>query len=321
MTGILFTPLTPKHSPDDLPHAAMVGGKATGLYWLAVHGFNVPPTWTLTTDIFDMAIQQSGAAQSVATIWRSLRDLGQDWRVLQQTLLDLEPERQRVINALLKISQFGLMADALLELPTISPHWAVRSSATIEDNPEHSFAGQFHSVLSVLRYAIWDAIRAVWASTFNPHVLAYCVQHQTQLPRMAVVFQPMPAITADSRSGVAFSHSPMPNASGALIQATFGTAQVVVDGYGGDLYTVQADGSVQIQRMPPAHINVTGPEGRIIKAPPPADLPLTEAEARTLAQLVHDLHQLWKTPVDIEFTWPPGEAPLIVQIRTATGQS
>ncbi len=320
MADILYVPLASEHTPENIPHIASVGGKAAGLYWLAVHGFPVPPTWTLTTDIFDMAVQQSGAAQSVAKIWQRMRALDQDWHAVQQALTELEPERRRAVELLRRVSQFRLVADALLELPPVSTHWAVRSSATVEDNPEYSFAGQFHSSLSVLRYAIWDAVREVWASTFSQHVLAYCVQNATPLPRMAVAMQPMAPITARDRSGVAFSHSPVESMPGVLIQAAFGTAQVVVEGYGGDIYTVQDDDTVQIQRVPLPHINITGGEGRITQAPSPSDLPLTEDEARTLAQLARDIQHLWETPVDIEFIWREGQEPLVVQVRTATGR-
>ena len=318
---LLYPPLTTKYKGEHIPPASLIGGKAVGLYWLAAHGFPAPPTWALNISLFNVAIQKSGEHRTIVRIWDSMRELEDDWKITHQRLSEIEPELANIRKALQSISQFNMAVEALSELPTTKHlHWAVRSSATVEDNPKYSFAGQFHSRISVLRYALWSTIREVWASVFTKEVLSYCIHHKTSLPRMGVVLQPMQPVTAEDRAGVMFSHSPIPMMEGVIIQATFGTGATVVAGRGGDIYSVD-DGAVTIQAMPPDHIEVSGPEGKMRSMTPPDRLPLTKEEARTLADLTTRVAELWGEPVDIEFIWRANAPePKLVQVRSTTGR-
>ncbi|NBD36567.1 MAG: hypothetical protein GVY30_11300 [Chloroflexi bacterium] len=320
MHQLLYPPLTTEHKKEHVPHVSRIGGKALGLYWLAIHGFPAPPTWTLDTSLFDVAIQKSGESQALVKLWDMIKELEGDWKSIHQRLQEIESDLTNVRTALQKTSQFNMMSEALSKLPTAQHHhWAVRSSATVEDNPNYSFAGQFYTKISVLRYAIWSAIRDVWASVFTKEVLNYCIQYKTPIPRMGVVLQPMSLVKAEDRAGVTFSHSPIPTMKGILIQATFGTGETVVTGRGGDIYSVH-DGKVAVQAMPPDRIEVSGPEGKMLAMAPPDRLALTKEEARTLADLTARVAELWGEPVDIEFIWKANAPePQLVQVRSATG--
>jgi pyruvate,water dikinase len=313
---ILFTPWE-QDEGRSIPPVDTVGGKARGLYWLAANSFPVPPTWVLGTTAFDMVVQRVGAAEAIAEVERSLTSLAADWADSQQALEALEPRRAEAAEAIRRATMPDRVGAALSDLPLEPAQWAVRSSATVEDNPRHTFAGQFISLLSVPQgIALWNAIRSVWASTFGRTALLYCAQNGAPLPQMAVALQPMAPITAQDRSGVAFSHSPVDTLPGVLIQAAFGTGQVVVGGYGGDIYSVQG-GQVQVQPMPAAEIRVTGPQGDTVVQPSPPGLPLTEEEARELADLVLDVCERWDGPVNVEFVWRVNEGPMLVQVRSA----
>jgi phosphoenolpyruvate synthase/pyruvate phosphate dikinase len=313
---ILFTPWE-QDEGRSIPPVEMVGGKGRGLYWLAANGFPVPPTWVLSTTAFDMVVQRVRLAEAIAEVEQSLASLAADWAKAQQALEALEPRRAEVAEALRRSTMPDRVGAALSDLPLAPVQWAVRSSATVEDNPRHTFAGQFLSLLSVPQgLALWNAIRSVWASTFGRAALLYCAQNRAPLPQMAVALQPMAPITAQDRSGVAFSHSPVETLPGVLIQIAFGTGQVVVGGYGGDLYSVQG-GQVQVQPMPVAEIRVTGPQGDTVVQPSPPGLALTEEEARELADLVLDVAERWDGAVNVEFVWRVNEGPTLVQVRSA----
>jgi phosphoenolpyruvate synthase/pyruvate phosphate dikinase len=300
-----------------IPPVKMVGGKGRGLYWLAANGFPTPPTWVLSTAAFDMVVQRADLAEAIAGVGEGLASLADDWAEAQQALEALESRRAGLAEALCQAAMPDRVGAALSDLPLAPVQWAVRSSATVEDDPRHTFAGQFLSLLSVPQgFALWDAIRRVWASTFWREPLLYCAQNRASLPQMAVVLQPMAPITRQDRSGVAFSHSPVETLPGVLIQATFGTGQVVVDGYGGDIYSVKGK-RLQIQPMPPAEIRVTGPKGDTVSSPPPSGLALTEGEARELARLVLAVSERWNGPANVEFVWRAGEGPILVQVRSA----
>jgi phosphoenolpyruvate synthase/pyruvate phosphate dikinase len=318
VTTILFIPWEEEENEERaIPPVEIVGGKGHGLYWLAANDFPVPPTWVLSTVAFDMVVQRSGLTETIAEIGQVLAGLTDDWAMAQQVLQSVEPQRVKVADMLRQATMPDRVGASLSDLPLAPAQWAVRSSATVEDNPRYSFAGQFFSLLSVPKgIAFWDAIRQVWASNFGRGALLYCAQNKAPLPQMAVIFQPMAPITAQDRSGVAFSHSPVEALPGVLIQAALGTGQVVVGGYGGDIYSVQGE-QVRIQPMPPAEIRITGPEGYTMSQPPPAGLALTEAEARELAGLVLAVADRWNGPVNVEFVWRAGEPPMLVQVRSA----
>lgn len=300
-----------------LPSVDVVGGKSYGLYWLAAHGFPAPPTWVLTTPAFDLTIQRMELSEAIAQLAHTLADVGDDWTQLQRTLEDIEPRRREIMDRVAQAILLDPIGRALEKLVLMPDQWAVRSSATVEDRPGQSFAGQFLSLLSVPSgQLLWDAIRRVWASAFRREVIAYCAQRGLSLPRMAVILQPMEPITARDRSGVAFSQSPVPSMPGVLIQVACGAGETVVRGYGGDLYSVEGD-TVHIQRMPPPEIRVTGPKGYLEPAPSPDALPLTEEEARCLATLVEHIARDWGGPVNVEFIWRADAGPQFVQVRAA----
>ncbi len=319
MEKYFYTP----YDPNDrgvLPPVEAVGGKALGLYWLAWQKFPVPPTWTLSTALFEMALERAGVAPLAQRIWKTILRADTDWQTAQRALDALEPERQRIIEALGSLNWFDRAAMAVSSLPRDAEQWAVRSSATVEDNAAQSFAGQFSSFLSVSNdlHQLWDAIRKVWLSTFERQVFMYCVQHKTSIPRMAVVLQPMRPITAADRSGVAFSHSPVPTLPGVLIQVAPGSAETVVAGYGGDLYAVH-EGKVTVQELPLPHMQVTSEAGGTVKRPVVREGALfSEEQVRQLADLLLRISARWGGPVDVEFIWRAGEVePTFVQIRPA----
>lgn len=122
-------------------------------------------------------------------------------------------------------------------------YFAVRSSATIEDGANHSFAGQFSTLLNVAFNDLPQAIVQVWQSGFSDVVKAYkqnskiSVDHQ-----MAVIVQQMVAATA---SGVAFGINPLTgNRNEIVINAVAGLGESLVSGQqNADLYVV-SNGSV-----------------------------------------------------------------------------
>lgn len=313
MIKILFTP-NDVEAPQ-IPPAAIVGGKGRGLYWLAREKFPTPPTWVFSTVAFDLIVKKAGLEEPLASVEQATSGPSGDWAEGLHALNAVEPQRVAVVKALEQAEMMAVIATELTELPLSPGQWAVRSSATVEDSPRHSFAGQFRSLLSVPRKDLWGAMCKVWASNYSREALLYCTQVASPVPRMAVVLQPMEPLTAKDRSGVAFSHSPTPSLPGVLIQASFGSGQVVVGGRGGDLYGVQGK-KVQVQPMPPDQIRVTGPEGDTVPQATPPGLALTEEEARELAALIIAVAKKWGKPVNVEWAWRAGKKPSLVQVRS-----
>src|SRR4051795_5273094 len=161
---------------DDLDQ---VGGKNSSLGEmvrnLSKAGVRVPSGFATTADAFRRFIADQGLAGSIAA---QLKDLDTDdvarlaevGRSIRQAVVaqpfpaDLEAEIR---------SAYGELAGGDQELS-----FAVRSSATAEDLPDASFAGQQETFLNIRGTdAILQAVREVYASLYNDRAIAYRVHH------------------------------------------------------------------------------------------------------------------------------------------------
>jgi len=109
-----------------------------------------------------------------------------------------------------------------------SSYYAVRSSAEIEDQPDHSFAGQFKTVLNIQgKNELFSAVEEVWASGKSDLVRGYLekIQKENDDLLMAVIIQEMiqPVI-----SGVSFSINPITSLDEVVIEAVQGSGEQLV---------------------------------------------------------------------------------------------
>jgi phosphoenolpyruvate synthase/pyruvate phosphate dikinase len=299
---------------------ALVGGKAFGLRWLQSHGVRVPPTWVITTEAFTAMLEAANVSTHVAALERAVANQP-DWAGTEIALQGLADVLGELAEALRTTPLPAPVQRALQALSRSNVQWAVRSSATVEDQAAHSFAGQFRSFLSVPGGApLAEAVRGVWRSAFSKSVLHYRAANGTAMPRMAVLLQPMSPITARDRAGVAFSRSSIPGLSGVLIQSTFGSGNTVVDGGGGELKCVSGTSAVTTHLQPAAQIMITAAGGGLQPVPAQGGeaIVLTDAEALRLARMLQEIAPQYGCPVDIEFIWREGEDPEFLQVRAIT---
>ena len=198
--ALCFAPMTwIKHFTEiddvDLP---LVGGKGLNLGKLTAAGFLVPPGFCITTDAY---------RTTVGTVDTQNREA-----VRTATLS--EPLESEILEA---YSQLG--ADLV----------AVRSSATAEDLPDASFAGQQDTFLNVSGASeLLEKIQACWASLWSDRAVAYRCEHgieDVQLA-MAVVVQTM--VDAEV-SGVMFTRNPT-GGDELVIESNWGLGESVVSG-------------------------------------------------------------------------------------------
>jgi len=121
-------------------------------------------------------------------------------------------------------------ADGLAAWLSTAQRYAVRSSASVEDSPAHSFAGQFTTVLEVAGIeAVRAAITTVLDSAHDEHLESY-LRHAGVDPadvEMSVIVQEMVAARA---SGVAFSRNPLTGLADVVVEAVPGLGAELVSG-------------------------------------------------------------------------------------------
>ena len=185
---------------------------------------------------------------------------------------------------------------------------AVRSSATAEDLPFASFAGQQDTYLNVLGEApVVDAARRCWASLWTDRAVAYRARNgiDQHTVRLAVVVQRM----VDARvAGVLFTANPLSGRRHeAVIDASPGLGEAVVSGaVNPDHFVVDsATGEIRERRLGDKRVFVRAASGggteRIESASASTGLCLTDAEVLALARLGERVDARYRAPQDIEW--------------------
>jgi pyruvate,water dikinase len=232
----------------------------------------------------------------------------------------------------------GAVISALDAAGLRSVRLAVRSSAVDEDGSRASYAGQFDSVLGVRADGpadeLWDALRRVWASAFNPHAAAYRERNDgANAARMAVILQ---ELVDASVAGVAFSADPVSASSDtAVVCAVYGLGEGLVSGeFDADTYRVTFAGesagevrgeiATKNRAVRPAEAGGTRIESvREAEWNAPA---IEDEEARRIATCARRLATEFGAPQDVEWALVshPGERRRLVVLQsrpiTALGQ-
>lgn len=205
----------------DLPR---IGGKAAHLGEMIAAKLPVPFGFVVTTDACKCFMQSDPRIGNWLERLESCDS--QDPAALHAAAEDV----RRQLSA---IAVPGEVADAIAAAMASEPGSAraVRSSATVEDLPEASFAGQHDSFLNVSgRDAVLGAVKRCWLSLFSERAISYRTRKGVAPGRaqMAVIVQQL--IDADA-AGVMFTTDPAGGDSDCiLIEAAFGLGEAVVQG-------------------------------------------------------------------------------------------
>lgn len=219
-------------SIDDVP---LVGGKNASLgelYGELTHqGINVPNGFAITADAYRAVLEQSGA-------WDALKETFCQYDLLDQQQLAICGQHAREI-----VYQAALPQQLLAEILTayhqlqveygMSVSIAVRSSATAEDLPSASFAGQHDSFLNITGDdALIDACRRCFASVFTDRAIQYRINNHFDHFKVYLSIGVMKMVRADkAASGVMFSlDTESGNRGVVFITGAYGLGDNVVQG-------------------------------------------------------------------------------------------
>jgi pyruvate,water dikinase len=222
----------------DQTHVAVVGGKGAQLGELSrIEGIHVPAGFCVTTDAFRRVMAD---ASSIDVRLDQLSHLKSDDRDAVRTL---SAEIRRTLEGIaIPEDLAAAITGALVQLGEDAAY-AVRSSATAEDLPTASFAGQQDTYLNIVgAAAILQHISRCWASLFTERAVTYRLRNgfDHRKVHMAVVVQQM--VSPDA-AGILFTADPLTgNRKIAAVEASFGLGEALVSGLvNADVYKVRDD--------------------------------------------------------------------------------
>ena len=305
---------------DPQADLATVGGKGASLAKLIQAGLPVPGGFHITT----IAYRQLVAANELQPRILALLDHADP---LQPASLEAASAAisQLFAAAAIPAALAGEIQAAYAALPGKDPAVAVRSSATAEDLPEASFAGQQETFLNISGpQALLEAVRKCWASLWTARAIAYRLRQgiPAQDVALAVVVQ---LLIPAQAAGILFTANPLTGKrSEAVINAAWGLGEAVVGGLvPPDTITVDKGKRQVLQRQITSKqvMTVRTPVGTAEQPVPPAlagKAVLSDAQAIRLAAFGAQIEQLFETPVDIEWALAGGKFS-ILQARPITG--
>lgn len=280
----------------------LVGGKGLNLGLLSsIEGIKVPEGFCVTTVGYQQAVEKNETYQTLLDQLSLLKvenreQIGEISRKIRQLLMEVEIPSDVVTAVTHYLSVLG------------DEHaYAVRSSATAEDLPHASFAGQQDTYLNIIgQQAILQHISKCWASLFTDRAVIYRIQNgfDHRQVYLSVIVQKM---VFPQASGILFTADPMTSNRKLLsINASFGLGEALVSGLvSADCYKVQeeeiVDKMIATKQLAIYGLKEGGTESRKIDLDQQKTQTLTEQQIIQLARIGREIEAYFGYPQDIEW--------------------
>jgi phosphoenolpyruvate synthase/pyruvate phosphate dikinase len=286
----------------DETQVAVVGGKGAHLGDLSrIDGIRVPPGFCVTTDAFRRIMTEAPLIDDRLV---QLSRLNPDDR---EAIRTLSAEIRRTIEEVAIPDDLAAAITRALAQPGEQAAYAVRSSATAEDLPTASFAGQQDTYLNIVGpAAILQHVSRCWASLFTERAVTYRQRHgiDHRTVHMAVVVQRM---VFPQAAGILFTADPVTgNRKVASVEASYGLGEALVSGLvNADVYQVR-DGEVAAKTVGAKRLAIYaspagGTQEQAIEPERQGQPALTDTQVVRLAQLGRRIEAHFGRPQDIEW--------------------
>jgi phosphohistidine swiveling domain-containing protein len=305
----------------DSPDATLesVGGKGASLARLAAAGLPVPPGFHITTHAYRRFIDENHLADAILSAARQAR--ADD----PATLDGASAQIQALITpGVIPNDIAALIRKWYAELGADDPPVAVRSSATAEDLPEMSFAGQQETYLNVRGGDnVLEAVKRCWASLWTARAIGYRVRNNIPPEDVALAVVVQKLVPADA-AGILFTANPVTGARDqTVINAAWGLGEAIVGGHvTPDTFIVNKEtGAHESQEIADKEVMaVRSPKGTREEPVPPdkrKKSTLSPNQVIELSRLGMKIEQIYERPMDIEWAMQNGHF-FILQARPIT---
>lgn len=302
----------------DRKSGAEVGGKGANLGEMVQSGFPVPDGFVITAQAYFRFIKANNLEDKVRAILEPLdvnnsQKLQKAAKQVQEIILKAKMPDELATNIITAYHKLGKNVNV-----------AIRSSATAEDLPEASFAGQqatflnIHKDKKVLKYT-----QAAWASLFEARAIFYRVNQGFDHFKVGIAV-PVQKMVQSDVSGIMFSINPINNNDDfVIVEAIWGLGENIVQGtVTPDHYVVRKkDWEVTKAQKVKQNIEMVRKLGRTKNYKVPKSRQekrkLTDKQAADLAKLAVKLQEHYDHPQDIEWAIEDDKI-YIVQTRPIT---
>lgn len=281
---------------------SLVGGKGLNLGELSnIQGIQVPEGFCVTTVGYEKAIEQNEELQTLLQQLTKLEledraQIGEMSKEIREVIMAVQIPTDVVEAVTQYLSRFG------------NEHaYAVRSSATAEDLPYASFAGQQDTYLNIIgKEAILQHVRKCWASLFTERAVMYRMQNGFEHNQVSicVVVQKM---VFPQASGILFTADPVTSNRKVLsIDASFGLGEALVSGLvSADNYKVKegkiVDKVISTKKLAIYAVKEGGTETKQIDPAQQKIQILSERQILQLEQIGRQIEAYFGCPQDIEW--------------------
>ncbi|MES2777371.1 MAG: phosphoenolpyruvate synthase [Bacteroidota bacterium] len=295
-----------------------VGGKGANLGELSkIEGLQVPDGFCISTEAFKRIIEETPLINELLDQLSFLKVEARN------EISELSAEIRRVIESVFIPEDLAQDIKGYLTMFGEKTPWAVRSSATAEDLPTASFAGQQDSYLNIIgKEEILKHISKCWASLFTERAVIYRIQngfdHRKVL--LAVVVQKM---VFPQVAGIMFTADPVTSNRKVLsIDASFGLGEALVSGLvNADVYKVRngqiIDKRISTKKLAIYALKDGGTKQQEIEPGSQDQQTLTDEQIVRLEHIGRKIEAHFGNPQDIEWCLVDNEF-YIVQSRPIT---
>ncbi|MHA4411334.1 phosphoenolpyruvate synthase [Bacillus cereus] len=281
---------------------SLVGGKGLNLGELTnIQGIQVPEGFCVTTVGYEKAIEQNEELQTLLQQLTKLKmeeraQIGEMSKKIREVIMAVEIPTDVVEAVAHYLSRFG------------NEHaYAVRSSATAEDLPYASFAGQQDTYLNIIgEEAILQHVRKCWASLFTERAVTYRMQNGFEHNQVSICVVVQKMVFPEA-SGILFTADPITSNRKVLsIDASFGLGEALVSGLvSADNYKVKegeiSETMIATKKIAIYAVKEGGTETKQIDPVQQKLQTLSEQQILQLAQIGRQIEAYFGCPQDIEW--------------------
>ncbi|UYX49957.1 phosphoenolpyruvate synthase [Bacillus thuringiensis] len=281
---------------------SLVGGKGLNLGELTnIQGIQVPEGFSVTTVGYEKAIEQNEAFQTLLQQLAILKiedrdQIGKISKKIRESIMTVEIPVDVAESVAQSLSRFG------------DEHaYAVRSSATAEDLPYASFAGQQDTYLNIIgKEAILQHVRKCWASLFTERAVIYRIQNGFDHNQVSICVVVQRMVFPEA-SGILFTADPITSNRKVLsIDASFGLGEALVSGLvSADNYKVKEGGitgkMIATKKLAIYALKEGGTETKQIAPNQQTVQTITNQQILQLARIGRQIEAYFGCPQDIEW--------------------